>query len=160
MQKRKTENKGGNPLMSKGELAAEIARRTGIPAQYTKAMVDAYGQIVEDCLMGGVDVKIGEVCYLCSEIQQPGTKRYYDVRVKQMVEQFKPGHRRVRLFVTPAMRTKLKRSTWFWPEGYTPTDEEMAYIRKCEADEKAYAERKAKEEAEGKEKKTRTKGKK
>ena len=127
---KKAKLKGKNPIMYNEQILTEIVNRTNVPKEFVRQAIRAYYEIVTDCLMAGVDVKLGNLGVIGTYDQEPGMKKYYDITDKKVVERFKPGHRALKFYLDGGLKNNIKISTWYWPEGYEPTEEETAYMRK------------------------------
>lgn len=118
--------KSDRPHITETELIKEVVKRTGLPLNAVFQAVNAYYDIIKECIENGVEVKMGELGTMGWKMKQPNYGVvYYDFKTKQpLPPQDTPGFWIP--YFTPRQKWKreLKEKTKFWERENEGKEEE------------------------------------
>lgn len=102
--------------LNKSEVETEIYRRTGLPEEAIRVVINTYGEIIKECLINQVQVAFADIGVFC--LQHKPAKAfdyYYDIKQKQWVTwdepKLTPGYDSAIFKVNNSMKQFMRENT-------------------------------------------------
>lgn len=114
------------PTIPSKEVVQEVSNRTGIAFNVAFNLIYTYFDVLKECVMQGVDVKVGEIGILERKVKNPHYGVIYrDVKNgKELPPKDVPGFYVPFFKMSKKFRKELRDATEFWDERHDEDDDE------------------------------------
>lgn len=108
--------KSDKPFLTETELIRAVSQRTGLPINAVFQSINAYYDVIKECIESGVEVKMGNLGTMRWKVKNPHKGVvYYNPQTKEnLPPQDTPGFWIPMFTPKKTWRTELKEATKFW----------------------------------------------
>ena len=119
-------NRFQKPKISHDEVLDEVSKRSGVPFYVVHRILKEYQEVLKQCLLNGVQAKIGELGVMSWKVKAPHRGVvYYNIKTREpMPPQDVPGFWIPSFIPSRKFKKELRAKTEYWEKEENENEDE------------------------------------